>query len=488
MPVTPTPTPSPTPTPTPTVPLTGTGSVFARMGAFGTTLDDINTSRGTTIPTDVTAINAQFLSADQSVINNLYSYLSSYQNSAGNFNPNIRTMANGTVIAMVTDVQPQPQPTLQSALVFIIAQMVTASQTIKANGVSALVTSGGSNVGNPVVAMSLYDVNGKLLEYSYAETIFGSCTNDSLSFASLAGSEPVLFQGQPAVGDMTSQAWPAGSGCTLATTAVNPLVSGGLNWTVNGSMESFLAGTPTGWHVVTGTPDGTLGQSTAANTFYDGASSLVFTGITGGENTELQQQFRTSLATGDMTQTLYPLTQFAVNFWLQPAVGLPYGMGGYGDGGYGVVTLGSSITGTLRVALVNGSGTVINDAAGTPNSLSINLAGLGSGWTSETAFFRLPANLPSAVYLDFKLTTPLADGNTLYVDRIGLARMPQAYAGGPFVSVFSGSTNMAKGDSFQLIVNNTYAGKFQKLFWRLFAMPSLGLILPSAASPTIADY
>lgn len=486
MPPTPGPTPTPTPSP-PTVPLTGTAGLFPRWGTFATTLDDINTNRGTTIPADVADVNAQFETTDQNVISNLYPSLSSYQSSSGSMNSYLRNLSNNTVIQMVTDVQPQPQPTLLSSLVYIVNQMTAAAASIKSNTLGVTVYTGSSNVGNAIVVVCLYDSNGKPLQYAYEETIFGTCTNDSNFSANLALSEPYLFQGQPAVGDMTSWQWPAGSGCSLTTTAVNPLATGGLNWTNNGSFETWTGPLPSGWLIVTGTIDGTISRTTASGTFYDGTSAIVIAGITGGENTEFQQQFRTSLASGSTNQTLYPLMQLAFNCFIKTATGVGYGLGGYGAGGYGSGS-GGSVTGTLRVALVDGSGTVIDDAAGNANSVSQNIASL-SGWNSLSFAFCTPAVLPSTgVFLDFKMTTALSAGNSLYIDRVGLTKMTPLYPGGPGLTVFSGNVPAAKGDSYQVAATNNYAGKYAQFLWRIFALPSLGLVIPNSGSPTISDY
>jgi hypothetical protein len=360
----------------------------------------------------------------------------------------------------------------------------------------------GDNVGNPVIVVSLYDTSGRVLEYIYDELIIGTCTNDSFSSASLAGQEPLTFQGQPsASGGMLNWTWPAGSGSTFSTTCVNPLATAGINWAANGSMENWTnAGTPVGWSIVTGTVGGTIYQSTAAGTVYDGLSSLGIAG-TGSENTEFQQQFTTALNRGNQTQVLYPYTQLAVNLFMLSATGLGYGVGPYGSGFYGgLVPYGSGAygaggyggggsppTGVLQVAMINGSGAIINDANGNPNVFTVNLASFLPGWNSASGVFRTPATLPNPVYLDFKMITPLSAGSTLFIDRVGVARMQPMYVGGPALSVFSGNQNLARGDSFQINVINMYSGKLQSLLWRLFNMPGLQLILPSSSSPSISD-
>ena len=80
----------------------------------------------------------------------------------------------------------------------------------------------------------------------------------------------------------------------------------------------------------------------------------------------------------------------------------------------------------------------------------------------------------------------------MYIDRLALAAATLAYNGGPYLAVFSGSTPFQKADSWTVNTTNSrggasYNGTFQTAFDRLFNMRSLGLLLPSAASPTISD-
>jgi hypothetical protein len=502
--------------PSGTLPLTGVGGMFTRIAAYGDLVSSINVQRGSDSPDLTNDINSQYQTTDQNVVTNLYNFLSSYQLASGNFGPNIRTMAQSTIIQMVNDVQPQPSPTLQTAMAYLIAQMKANFNTVQSNHVEGTILESPSNMGNPILVCSLRDATGLMLEYSFSEQIIGTCTNDSYTSASLAGSEPVLFQGQPSVSDMLSWLYPAGSGSSIAISAINPMVSSGSsvavsvsgitsasgsNWTSNGSMESWKNGVPVGWHIVTGTPGATIFQTTASDTFYDGLSALAFAGI-GTENTEIRQKFTTTLSSGDMSQILYPYIQLAFNLFLLVSVetgyglgaygsgyysgGIPYGSDGFGDGGYSAGSAGGPPSGVLQVAMTDGTD-VINDSTGIPNLLTIDVSTLGSGWNSAAWGFRTPATLPTAVYFDLTMTTPLSSGSTLYIDRVGMARMAQIYPGGPFISIFSADQNMAKGDSFTITVSNDYDGKLQSLYDQLFNMRQLGLILPSSNTPTIPD-
>ncbi len=467
----PTPTPTPPPTP-PAIPLVGTGGLFTRIGKFGGLIDAINEQRGTTIPAHVSAVNAQYASANQDVVTNLYTNLASYQTSSGSFMTPIRQMATNTIIEMVNESQLLPTPSLAACMSYLIADMVATSNTVNANAVGGSISFAGTNTGNPVVVVSLRGLDGRLLENVFDELIIGTVTNDSTITASVAGIEPIFWQGQAAISDTLSWLYAEGSGCAFTTSAVSPLTQpagGTANWVVNGSMETFtIANTPNNWAVVVGTPGTTVFKTTFSGTFYDGVSALQFLG-NGSELTQIRQKFAQPGVTGDMTFPLQPRVQVAVNLFLKVSA-VPS-------------------TGVLRVAMTDSAGTVILDDNGGSNSYSVDLTAIGTGWMSGAWAFRTPLELTSPVYLDIRLTTALETGKSVYIDRVGLAQMTQAYAGGPYFAVMSGNVNLVKGDTIFVGITNSYSGKFQVLFDRLFGMKAMGLLLPSNAvgGETISD-
>ncbi len=468
----PTPTPTPSPTPTPIV-LTGTGGLFTRIGSLGGLLDAINTQRGETIPNHVTAVGAQYLTSNQSVVSGIYSSLASYQTASGNFMPSIRSMAIATLTQMVNAAQLLPTSSLSSVMAYLISDMLSTGDTVNACEISGSISAAGTNVGNPVVVVSLRGVDGLELENIFDELIVGVVTNDSSISTSLAGIEPIFFSGQAAISDAMSWQYPEGSGAALNVTAISPLVTPGggtANWLINGSMEAFsVANVPTSWHVTTGIPGTDIYQTMVSGTYYDGVSGFKIIGD-GATNVAIRQQFSQTGVTGDMRASLSPNVQIAVNLFLK------------------VTTTPS--TGVLRVAMTDSLGTVIDDDSGVPNSYEIDLTALTAAtWTSGSWAFRSPRILPSETWLELKLTTALENTMPLFIDRVAVAQMSRLYVGGPYVSVFSGSDNMLKGDTFFIDISNNYTGEFQRLFDRIYSMKSMGLMLPSATGggETIPD-
>lgn len=465
----PTPTPTPAPTPTP-VALTGTGGLFTRIGALGGLLNAINLDRGTTIPPHFTSINNQFLASNQDVIASLYTYLSTYQSAAGNVLSSVQSMANNTILDMISGVAPAYAGSVASALSYLIQDMIANSATVQAATVGGSIAYAGANIGNPVTVVSLRDVSGIHLEYAFNELVTGIVTADSISSPGLAQVEQMRFTGQPSVSNTLSWLYPAGSSANIQITATSPQVAGN-NWTKNGSMETWtVPNVPDGWHYVGGTAGTQFLKTTTAGTFYDGIAALEIVGD-GTSTPAVRQQFNQSGVAGDMTQgrTLAPLSQVAMNMFFKMSS--------------------SPTAGVLTVALTDASGTIINDAQGTPNSFTLALPTSGfTSWMSAAWAFRTPAVLPAATYLSIKVTTAITSGSNLFIDRVGLTQMSPLYRAGPFISVFSGNANMLAGDTTFLGITNNYGGAFQELFQKLFNMANLGLILPSvASSPTISD-
>jgi hypothetical protein len=453
----------------PPIPLTGTGGLFTRIGAYGGLLNAINASRGTTIPAHVATIQGQFLSSNQDVIDNIYTNLNQYQNSCSAFNAPIQSMCNNTVIEMANQSLLLANQNPSTALAYLISQMNASNQTVNQCTVGATVNYSPFNVGNYNLVISLYDFNGVLCEYSLSELLTGACTRDSQSSPSLAGVEPFRFQGQKAITNTFSFLYPEGSGASFSLNAVSGMTNGGSgnnNWLMNGSFETWSptsGGIPTSWHIGTGTAGTTILQSSSI--VYDGLFALEFAG-NGSEDTALYQQFTVPSQQNDTISSIYPNNIFAFNAFIR--------------------TSGSPASGVLRVALTNGSIPLLNNA-GNSNSFTVNLNSIGNTFLPISGIFQTPNNMGPNVYLELKLTTPLPSGKNIYIDRVSFAQMIRTYAGGPYATMFSGNVPALQGDLIWLNVGNNYNGQFQWLFQKQFNMVSLGLILPSSVSPTISD-
>jgi hypothetical protein len=448
-----------------------TGDLFNRIGAWGGVVNAINIDRGTLVPAQTATATDQYETIDQDLIQSIYTYLSSYQNGASTYLTQIQSICSATLLRMVSDVLSiGNNPTTTTAMQALIAQMQANNQSVKACTISSSVGYRAANIGNPVAVVSVRNTQGLFLEDLFAETATATVSNSSQYSSSVAGVEPLSVQGQYSVSNTFSWMYPAGSGANLTVSAISGMSQGqggSGNWLMNGSFESTsaTANIPLNWTILTGVPGTTVFQATSD--VYDGTYSLQFAGDS-STLTTVVEGFSTATTTGVIPTTLYPNVQLSFNCFIR--------------------TSSTPASGVLQVALTNGSSpTVDND--GNTNSTSVNLNTIGTTWVPFNAVFRTPSILPSTPTLAIGLTTALPAGYSVFIDRCSVSQMVQLYAGGPYLSIFSGNINMQKGDQVYVTLANNYGGRFQQLFDIIFGMKSMGLLLPSNATggQTISD-
>jgi hypothetical protein len=130
----------------------------------------------------------------------------------------------------------------------------------------------------------------------------------------------------------------------------------------------------------------------------------------------------------------------------------------------------------------------LRDNAGNEAALRVDLGEVSpAGHDSEWFTFSLARGTVQPVYLRVRLTTPLADGDGVYIDEIAIAGGTELYTGGPYVAAFSGNQAVALGDSWTMAVANSRAGEFQTWFDRVFGMAEKGLILTTRGVTLIPD-
>jgi len=276
------------------------------------------------------------------------------------------------------------------------------------------------------------------------------------------------YLGEPSVTDVWSDQYPIGSGVSTNLTAVDASQDADGNLLTNSDFEDFTANLPDNWAALGGVAGTNFQKSTAQ--FFDGAASLQFIGD-GATHPSLAQTFDSDSGT---TGELEPSTSYAVNCWMKVD--------------------NASATGVVKIELVDGSNTVVNDDQGAANEVSQTIDNLTTSWVAVNGFFRTPRALPETLKLRIRTTTVLSNTHNLFIDRLALAKATPLYDGGPLAAVFSGQTTakFVEGDGYTLATTNNFGGAsnlstFQQLFERLFSMRSLGLLLPSDASPSIAD-
>lgn len=447
------------------VPLTGPGGLFTRLGRLMKALELVNAARGTDLPAAVDNLRAEFDGGDQDTVDNLYSTLRGYQAGGSGFLNSLRTLAQSIVVDMVNDDVLQPDRSLRTALVALIAQMKADGDSVQANAVGASLATASGNSGTPRIVVSTSTNLGNPQAGLFAEDVAITCTTDAQSGTVTEGQEVLRAAGQQSISDPLSWQWPAGSGSSASLVAIDPLTqdqqANAGNMLRNSSFESWSGSpaTPDGWSVVGGTAGTDILESLGV--YYDGAACLSFSGD-GSTNSALAQTFGS-----DTRASLAPATVYHMNCFVKVDA--------------------TPAAGVLEFALVDGLGNVVADAAGNPSSVSRDLTGIPSTFVATFATFRTPSVLPPTLRLRIRLSTPLTSGRTAYVDKLSLARPTQLYQQGLYLSAHASNSPLIVGDSFTVSASNDRAGRILTWCERLFGLRNLSLLLPSSGSPTISD-
>lgn len=443
--------------------LTGADSLFVRLGHLGGGLNEIIANIGTELGNRANTIAGDYDSAAQDLVDNLYSTRDSYRGSHTTQTSFLRDLGEATIIRMADDDVRLVSKDIQTAMAELIDQMTTSGDDVEESVVSVTVTADGDNTSDASVMASVIGPDGKNLQYVFDEVLEIVVTGDEQSGEATADQEPYTLKGEVQVDDPLAWDWPKGSGTNTSGNLIDADIDNGTNLLTNSDFEDFTtANQPDNWTQVVATPGTTLFAAGSGDAFR-GSDALKITGTGGAELTHIYQKFNN--ASGTLGR-LRPLTVYAVNFWIKSSA-IP-------------------AAGVLRVALVDGTNTVINDEAGTANSTSITLSGTTTSYVKRTAFFRTPAVLPSEQRLELKITTAIESGKSIFIDGLAQVEAQPAYVGGPYVAAFAGSIPAVKGDKWTVDVTNTF-GLMQKVFERFFGMRELGLTLPFDAAPTISD-
>jgi hypothetical protein len=267
--------------------------------------------------------------------------------------------------------------------------------------------------------------------------------------------------------------WPLGSNATVSLSAIDGNVDDGAgNILTNSGFETFtVANTPDKWPIIVGTAGTHIFKEVSIIFDPPGGTALRFEGD-GSNLTQIRQKFNDTDGT---VGELAPATQYGVNLFMRR------------DG----VAIAA---GVLTVDLLNGvTGSVISDENGVANSFTVDLTGLTVNYASRTGVFRTPFVMPTSYFIRLRLTTALTSGRSIYIDKMSLGAMTQAYVGGPYVSIYAGAIPFQVGDRATITVTNSRGSggtlsTWQTLLFRLFPSVASGeLVFPSNAVPNVLD-
>lgn len=409
-------------------------------------------------------------------------YIGLLDDGATSLGSTAQAIAAATVNRMVFRDNPQINQTLTGAntvasIQEVIRQMNVAGARVFRTAVSSAVTQFGAtvtNTGNAVVTASVIrPLDGLTLENAFDEDLKVVCTADSYTGGAVEDNETLTITGTGSQDNVFAFNWPLGSNATVTVNAIDGNTSAGSgNLLTNSGFDTYVttANVPDNWSLVVGTAGTNLFQDTGVT--YDGASALRVTGD-GTTLIRFRQLFGDSTGT---SEDLDPQTQYSFNVWVRRDAVAAAG-------------------GVMRVELTDVNGVVMNDENGAANAFDINLTALTTVYAPYSGVFRTPVVMPSAVYIQFRMTTgnALSSGRSVYFDKAGLGIMTQVYTSGPYVAVHAGSAPLVTNDLATVAITNSRGSggtldTFQTLFARLFPeMLSSELLLPSSDVPNISD-
>ncbi len=444
-----------------------------RWGDIFGGINETNTFSGTTIASRANNISDEYttLAGQGEVIDELYTQAINIRGDLAAWNTYLFGLVETTLQTMCRDDSARPRTDdLAGWFDKLNRDMVGAGSTFTRPGVAATVAVPGTNIGDGYLIASVVEpVDGKDCYYAYSEVVRLECTTDSYSGTATAGGESFAVYGETAVG-LRDYNWPKGSGVETTLAVVNPDTSAEVE---DGAFDDWTAtNTPTNWSLLTGTVAGThvFQEADTAEVYATGSKAVRFEGDGSTAGLGVYQELDQTVVRAD--------TNYAVSVW-------------YRSGAT------SAVTGAdLRIALTNGSGTVVTDNNSVSQSATItntNFTDADATWTRKTCVLRTPRSLPTELRLELKFTGTLIDdagddAKKVWVDHLTMSPMVQLYDGGPYLALHGGNTPFALRDAFTGTVATTYTGtgaasttSWVRVLDRTFSLAENGIRLTVAA-------
>lgn len=455
------------------VALIGAGGLFTRLGKLGK-LSLLANQHQAALPAAVDAVLDQFDGQpDRSWTADFLNQYDAILANPATFLPLVQNAAARVLLEMVKADVPAAGVDLPTAINELRRQMVATVDTVATCATSASTASAILSTANGRVMTTVLRGDGVARQNVLAEVGSLVCIGDSFAGGFVAGQEPFRYTGGPMVADRLAYDWPGGSGAVTDLNAVDatadPSATGQL--LVNGGFEdAAVSNTPDNWSIESGSAGTQVFVDTAAP--YSGLACLKFAGH--ATKAAVSQTFGSDTGTALIPASL---TNYAYAFKIK--------------------VTGGPAAGVLTVELTDSTNANVADDAGTPNLATIDLTMASSSWADPVAatgsfVFRLPRVVPTGLKLRIRLSTALSVGSSVFLDHEAMTPMVDLYPGGPSAAVFAGAIPFAVRDGWTVTGANdrasaSYLATWQALFDRWFGMREMGLQLPFAGLPTIAD-
>jgi hypothetical protein len=141
------------------------------------------------------------------------------------------------------------------------------------------------------------------------------------------------------------------------------------------------------------------------------------------------------------------------------------------------------VAGVMTIDLVDGvGGNVLADDEGASNSLPVSAPGLSGGFTPQTAVFRTPKDMPAQAYLRIRISSAVSNTTSVFIDEVYLGPMDEAYADGPSLAVFDGSTAWLLDDQITATITNDRGGLFHEYLDRMLSLRESRLQFPTVTN------
>lgn len=436
-----------------------------RIGHILASLNELNTYRGTTLAARVVTIEGDYPTVNPDLTDGLYPARDSAVASLDGWVSYLGGLLEDVIVAEVKNDKNLPNPSLRNCLIEWRRQMVVATDTLQASPVTlGSVTDVGTPTSNPQFVKTAKDGTGVVQDLIVPDSFLIEINQDDQRGASTY-SELYTIVGKAAENQATDYGYATGNGVDTSKTLIDPAID---QLTTDADFNNWtVANTPDDWTIVATAAAGTnVFKALSDPRDSDGFSLRLLSTASG--SIKLRQ---------DITASLKPNTVYGVHFKQSPIAN-------------GSATA-ANVSVTVR--LVNASGSVIADDAGTNNTLSgsaHSVVTVGSGWNhGYSSVFITPTTLPSTVYFEIVQAADAAGADD-YIDHVCLVELEPLYTGGPYLDAFSGTLRAVEADAWTwaiTLTTGTLSGYIVRGLDRFLDLKGLGVRLPTAASPSISD-